>query len=120
MRSGRWLLALAVLGAPLAWIAQLVLGYAFEQTACSPGDGHAVWGIDVRALHVVVGAGALGLAAAALVAALGIEASDRSFSLDLVDRRFLVSFAVVGSLVFAFAIVLTGVGSTVLTTCHSG
>jgi len=110
----------AVVGAPLAWVAQLVLGYSFEEAACSPNDGADVWGIGVRTLHIAVGAGALVVAAAALAAAIVLRVNGHAAALERPDRGFLGSFGVIGGLLFAFTIVLTGVGSTVLSTCHGG
>jgi hypothetical protein len=110
----------AVVGAPLAWLGQLVLGYSFEDAACAPGDGAAVWGIGVRTLHIAVGAGALAVAAAALFAAVNLRLNGRAAALDPPDRSFLGSFGIVGGLLFVFTIVLTGIGSTVLATCHGG
>jgi hypothetical protein len=121
VRVGARLLALfAVIGAPLAWVAQLVLGYSFEEAACAPGDGSDVWGIGVRTLHIAVGTGALIVAAAALAAAAALRADGRAAALEKADRGFLGSFGVAGALLFVFTIVLTGVGSTVLATCHGG
>jgi hypothetical protein len=119
--AGARLFALfAVLGAPLAWVAQLVLGYSFEEAACSPGDGNDVWGIGVRTLHAAIGVGALAVAVAALLAAVALRVDGRAEALEAPDRGFLGSFGVVGGLLFVLTIVLTGVGSTVLATCHGG
>jgi hypothetical protein len=112
MSGARLVTAFAVLGAPLAWMTQLVLTYSFEEAACAPGDGADVWGVGVRTLHIVVGAAALCLAAAALVAALRLRPSE--------DRAFLGAFAIVGGSLFVLTIVLTGIGTTVLATCHGG
>jgi hypothetical protein len=113
----RLLLGVAVLAAPLAWVAQLVLAYSFEESACAPGDGDDVWGIGVHALHIALGAAALAVAVAGLGAALALG---RARALETDDRGFLASFALVGAVLFAFTIVLTGVGTTVLGTCHRG
>jgi hypothetical protein len=110
----------AVVGAPLAWVAQLVLGYSFEEAACAPGDGKAVWGLGVRGVHIAVGAGAFAIAVGALVAALLVRENGVAGELEAPERRFLGSFGVVGAFLFAFTIVLTAVGSTVLATCHGG
>jgi len=110
----------AVAGAPLAWAGQLVLGYVLEEAACSPGDGEEVWGLGVHAWHVIVGAAALGVAVAALAAAAALRAGETAGDLDPPDRGFLASWGVVAAALFAFTIVLTGVGSTVLGTCQRG
>ena len=117
MSGRRALVTVAVVAAPLAWVAQLVLAYSFEEAACSPGDGSDVWGIGVRTLHVAVAAGAFAVAAGGIAAALALT---RDGELEAGERSFLVQFALVGALVFVFTIVLTGVGSTVLATCHGG
>lgn len=112
--------AFAVFGAPLAWVAQLVLAYSFEEAACAPGDGHDVWGVGVRTLHVAVGAAAFAVAVASLVGALAVRSRRGREALPAADAGFVAGFAVAGALLFVFAIVLTGVGSTVLATCRQG
>ena len=117
MTAGRRLVvAVAVLAAPLAWVTQLVFAYAFEDAACAPRDGTAVWGVGVTSLHVVVGVVAFVVAASGVAAALRLRADSRRRG----DEGFLASFGLAGALVFAFTIVLTLVGSTVLATCHAG
>ena len=67
------LLWVAVLGAPLAWVAQLTLGYGLEEFACSHGTATrrflglgvepSLIGLTVAAAIVAVSGGAAGLAA---------------------------------------------------------
>jgi hypothetical protein len=116
----RLLTLFAVVGAPLAWIGQLAFGYSFEEAACSPGDGYAVWGVGVRTMHAVVGSLALAVAVASLLAALAVRTNAAAGGLESDDRGFLSTFGVVGAALFALTIVLTGVGSTILATCHRG
>jgi len=108
----------AVLGGPLAWIGQLVFAYSFEEAACAPGDGSGVWGLGAHPLHVVVGAVALTIALLSLAAALLLRNQLGGNARGRGDRTFLTSFGVLGASVFTLTIVLTGIGSTVLSTCH--
>lgn len=116
----RMLAAVATLGAPLAWVAQLVFAYAFEDAGCASGDGPAVWGAGVRTLHASIGVVALAVAIGSSLAALALRnGGDAEDGLGAPDRRFLRSFAVLGSLLFTLTIALTAIGSTALATCHS-
>ena len=114
----RLLAAVATLGAPLAWVAQLVFAYAFEDAGCAPGDGTAVWGAGVRTLHASIGVVALAIAIGSLLAAVALRNGDAEGGLGQHDRHFLRSFAILGSLLFTLTIALTAIGSTVLATCH--
>ena len=115
----RLLAAAATLGAPLAWVAQLVLAYAFEDAGCAPGDGTAVWGAGVRTLHASIGRRALAVAIGSLLAAVALREGDAGGGLGRTTVGFLRSFAILGSLLFTLTIALTAIGSTVLATCHS-
>jgi cytochrome b561 len=110
----------AVLGAPLAWIAQLAVGYSFEETACSPGDGTEVWSVSVRTMHIAVGSVALALALAALLSAVALKRRPPEPAARAEDTSFLAVFGVASGLLFSFTIVLTAVGSAALAVCHAG
>jgi ABC-type Fe3+ transport system permease subunit len=114
------LVAFAVLGAPLAWVAQLVLSYSFEEAGCAPGDGREVWGIGVRSLHIAVGAAAFAVAAGAVLAALAMRRSGADDTAVPGEGGFLAACALAAGVVFALTIVLTGVGASVLGTCRQG
>jgi len=118
--AARLFVLFAVAGAPLAWIGQLLLGYVLEESACSAGDGEEVWGLGVHAWHVIVGTAALAVAVTALAAAAALRAGATAGDLDPPDRGFLASWGLVAAALFAFTIVLTGVGSTVLDSCRGG
>lgn len=71
--TGSWLLWVGVLGAPFAWVTQLVVNYSLEEWfACSPGtrtEGE-VLGIGVRAFAIGVTTLLTGIALIAGVAAI--------------------------------------------------
>lgn len=118
--SARLFTLFAVVGAPLAWVGQLVLGYTVEDAGCAPGDGEAVWTIGVGSLHTALGAVALVVAVLALVCAVVLRLDGESVGLAERDRAFLGTFGVLSGFLFGVTIVLTGIGATYLGTCQAG
>ena len=118
--SARLFALFAVIGAPLAWVGQLVFGYTFEDVGCSPADGAAVWSIGVGSLHIALGSVALVVSCIALACAVVLRLNGESVGLAKGDRTFLGTFGILSSFLFGLTIVLTGIGSTYLGTCHAG
>ena len=115
---------LAVLGPPLAWAAQFVVGYGFGETACSAGGRR--WGISVDAWTA-------GLTAAAALVALGGGAAALTVFRQTREARgeggseedpplgrlhFLATIGLVTAPLFLIAIVMGGVGAIVLPDCR--
>ena len=70
---GSWRLWFGVLGAPLAWLTQLVVAYSLEEWfGCSPSatDAGEVLGVGVRSLALVITAATAAVAVAAGAAAI--------------------------------------------------
>lgn len=112
------LLLYGLLAAPLAWAAQLVIGYGVGEADCSAaGMG---WGLDSTTweLVLVIGTGVVGLSG--LVVAAGFEVELRRG--ETVDERGRLAFMAAGgvlvSIVFIALIVLGGVGSLYVEPCH--
>jgi hypothetical protein len=108
-----------LLGAPLAWAGQLVVGYGVEEADCSAGGMR--WGIESGTWEVAL------LVAASLVALLGGVAS--LLVLVRVRRRgrdprgrveFMAAGGVLVSAVFLALIVLGGAASVYLEPCMRG
>jgi hypothetical protein len=118
--SSRVFVLFAVVGAPLAWMGQLTVGYAFEDVGCAPPDGLAVWNVGVGSLHVVVGVVALVVALASLACAVVLRLDAEGVGLAGFDRTFLGTFGVLFGYLFGLTIVLTAIGSIVLGTCRPG
>jgi hypothetical protein len=122
MRVDRWspltraALWFALLGPPLAWTGQLVLGYGVEEADCGKAGTHWVlhttaWEAALLALAGAVGLGGL-LAAVALW-----RGSERQEP----DPRGRIWFLAVSALLidglFLALILLTGIGALVLDPC---
>lgn len=110
----------AVIGAPLAWVAEFALGYWATQTACSvPGEGWDVrlntWGIALMAVSFVV-AIAAGLTAVGLFR--GTRGTDVEESPPAGRVRFLATVGMTVTVLFTCIIVMTGLGVVILPDCH--
>ncbi len=112
------LLWFGLLGAPLAWTAQLVVGYGVEEANCSPaGESWSLgqpWQIGITATA----------AAIALAAGLGAFTVWRDLRRHDHDPSGRLGFMAAGGLlvssVFLVLIVLGGVGAIVLDSCEPG
>jgi len=110
----------AVVGAPLAWVAEFALGYWATQSKCSvPGQAWNVhlnaWGIVLMAVAFVV-AGAAGLTALGLFR--GTKDAEVEESPPAGRVRFLAMVGMTVTVLFAFIIIMTGLGIVILPDCH--
>jgi hypothetical protein len=102
----------ALLGAPLAWTVQLVVGFGVTQTWCAPVD--RIWGVDATPWQVglAVACGAVALAAQAC--ALVLFRSLRGVAHDDAGPEGRLYFfsvaALLGNTLFLTAIAVTAVG----------
>jgi hypothetical protein len=114
----RFLIWFGLLGAPVAWTAQLVLGYGFEELACSSGS--ATEAIEPFIVALTLAAGAL--AGASAVAGFAIWRAARTGATE--DPRGRVSFmgfsGLILSLLFLPLIVLSGIQVAALDACVPG
>jgi hypothetical protein len=107
------LLWLGIVAAPLAWLAQLLLGYEADDGGCAAGGGSGeVFGLGTDSAALVVTMGALALALLGTAAA--IATWRRS---ELGYARFLGFTGFLGSAILIAAIVLSGVGVVALDPC---
>ncbi len=112
-----FLLWLGVLGAPLAWVGQLVFGYGLDEARC--GAGSSGWGVGGTASQAIVFGAALALGAAAtLASALSWRRLAHVPGDDRGRVTFLVTLALLASVLFDILIVLTGVYVLALEACR--
>ncbi len=114
-----------LLGAPLAWAVQHVLGFWLTELGCERGG---VGGLSLDAWSVAITAVAASVAALAELAALrafratsearGIGGSDEDPPQGRV--HFLATVGIAIAPLFFFIIVMNGVGVVVLQDCHQG
>jgi hypothetical protein len=122
MRVDRWSLTtratlwFALLGPPLAWTAQLIVGYGIEEADCGKAGEH--WALHTTAWEaaLLVLCGFVGVAG--LVSAIALwRGSERQEP----DPRGRISFLAVSALLidglFLALILLTGIGTVVLDPC---
>ena len=106
------------LAGPLAWTAQLVVGYSAEEADCSRGGGSFDAAHPVN-LAVSIAAGVVTLLALAVAAGIWRRARDRD-----VDDRGRVAFMAVGgilvSVLFLALIAVTAVGTMHFDPCTAG
>jgi hypothetical protein len=118
--AGRRLaLAGAVLAAPVAWAAQLVIGYGLEEGGCSIADPQLA-GADVGNVAGIVSLVALAVALAGGATALLLlrrrdESADPRGSV-----HFLAGAAAMAAVIFSILIVFGGVATLVLDPCSAG
>src|SRR5690349_5117732 len=110
----------AVLGAPLAWWAQLLIGYWVNQAGCSAsgqrlGVSDDVWGILLMAVCFAVAAGA-GLTGLAMFR--GTADADKDDAPPPGRTHFLAIVGMAVTTLFLFIIVMTGLGVVILPDCH--
>ncbi len=120
-RSPRLALALewyALLGAPLAWTAQLVTGYGLTEAACGP-SGRA-WNIGVHAWEAVIFVLALLVAAGGWASAAALHrAVIRGDLADPYGRvKFQTMIGLIVGAIFLVGILYTGAGVQTLDECR--
>ena len=114
-----------LLGAPLAWAAQFVVGYWLTEIGCSVGGDR---GLPVDAWTVAVTAVAAALAVLAAVAAITMFRETRQVAGEGGSEEpppkgrvhFLATVGIVIAPLFLFIIVMSGVGVVVLEDCRQG
>jgi hypothetical protein len=108
----------ALLGAPLAWAVQLVLGYGLTEAACGPAGSR--WGIGMDAWEGLIFALAALVAAGGWGAAAAIHRAVTRGELDAANGRveFLSTIGLAVGAIFLALIVSTGTGVLALEECR--
>jgi hypothetical protein len=111
--KGVWL---ALVGVPLAWTAQLVVGYGAEEADCAPGSRS--WDFSSHTVNAIL------FALAGVVALAGLAAAVRVLMQAPVDPRGRIAFLALGGVLvaalFGALIVMTGVGVLSFEPCTPG
>ena len=120
MTAGRRLaLTAAVFAAPVAWAAQLVIGYSLEEGGCSVGDTQ-VAGASVDSVTLVVSIVAIVVALAGGATALLLLRRRDASGDPRGSVHFLAGAAAMAAVVFGVLIVFGGIASIVLDPCSAG
>ena len=108
-----------LLGAALAWTAQLVLGFGVTVARCGAGGDFGL-PVDTWEILLIVVAGTLALLgeAAAVAVLLATRALEHDDPPPDGRRHFFASAAVVGNLLFLMIILLSGIGIIAHSPCH--
>jgi hypothetical protein len=106
----------ALLAPPIAWAAQLLLGYGFQEAGCGRPDAD-LWGAGLNSLTttVVVVCGAVALLGGLAGAAAYVAAED-----DRGRVRFMALAGIASSFLFLLAIGLTAIAVFPLDACDAG
>jgi hypothetical protein len=108
----------SVLAPPLAWAAQLVVGYSFQEAGCGRPDAD-LWGAGLNGLtgSVVIVCGAVAI----LGGLAGMVALRAAATGDPLGRvRFMAVAGIVSACIFLLAIVLSGIALLPLDACNPG
>ena len=120
MTAGRRLvLTGAVLAAPVAWAAQLVVGYGVEEGGCSAADPQ-VAGVDIGNVAGVVSLVALAIAVLGGLTALVLLRRRDENADPRGSVHFLAGAAAMAAVIFSILIVFGGVATLVLDPCSAG
>jgi hypothetical protein len=112
------LLWVGVLGAPIAWTAQLVIGYGAEEADCSRGGGSFD---SAHPLDVALSVGAGVVSVASLLVAFGLWRRTRDRDVDGRGRvTFMAVSGILLSLLFLALITVTAIGTTHFDPCTAG
>ena len=108
----------ALLGPPLAWAAQLIVGYYSTQAACGPAANRL--GVGVHTWNAALAAAVLAVAIGGWASAAGLHiATGRGDISDPLGRiRFLATAGLAIGIIFVTLIVFTGAGVLALPECR--
>lgn len=116
------LLSFGVAGAPLAWAAQHVAGFAITQAACNAAGRTVYTGIPVDALTLGFAGAATATALLALAASVKVFRETRDAGSEPPRGRvhFLATVGMTIAPLFLLIIVMSGLGATFLENCVQG
>jgi hypothetical protein len=107
-----------LLGAPLAWTAQLLVGYGVEEAACAPAGMRWGLGTGTWQLAVTIACGLVAVGGAAAAATL-LRRVHRDAGDPFGRLGFMAAGGVLVSVVFVILIVLGGTSAVALPECTS-
>jgi hypothetical protein len=108
----------ALVGAPLAWTAQLVLGYGLTEAACGPAG--RMWNIAVDTWESVIFGLALAVAAGGLASAAALHRAVMRGAIDDPNGRvrFMTTIGLAVGAIFLALILYTGTGVLTVEECR--
>jgi hypothetical protein len=120
---GSALLWFGLLGAPLAWITQLVVDYSLEEWfACSPGggEGEEILGMSVQTLAIGISVVLLAIAVAAGLVALRCFArlKDASEEATASRARWMAVAGIMNSVLYVMIILASFAPPLILESCR--
>jgi hypothetical protein len=109
-----------LLGAPLAWAVQLVVGFGVTEARCDAGSAHWGVGFDTWEISLMAAAGMIVLLAEA--AAVGLYLATRDVHYEgpppIARRRFFVTASSLGNVLFLVIILMSGLAAVYHTPCQ--
>jgi hypothetical protein len=109
-----------LLGAPLAWAVQLVVGYGVSEARCDVGG--ARWGVSVDTWQISLMIAAGAVVVLAEICAVTLYAATRDVAFDgqapLGRRHFFVFASSLGNLLFLVAILISGIAAVEHVVCR--
>jgi hypothetical protein len=109
-----------VLGAPLAWTVQLVLGFGVTEARCDPGSTR--WGVALDTWEISLMAAAGLVVVLAEISAVALYVSTRGVDHDssppLGRRHFFVTASSFGNVLFLAMILMSGLAAVHHTPCQ--
>jgi hypothetical protein len=108
----------ALLGAPLAWTTQLVIGFGLTEAACGPAG--RMWHIAIDTWESVIFGLALAVAAGGLASAAALHRAVTRGAIDDPNGRvrFLTTIGLAVGAIFLALILYTGTGVLTLEECR--
>ena len=109
-----------LLGAPLAWTVQLVLGFGVTEARCDAGSAQWGIGLDTWEISLMAAAGTIVLLAEASAVGLYLLTRDVDYEgpPPLGRRRFFVTASSLGNVLFLVAILMSGLAAVYYTPCQ--
>ena len=109
-----------LLGAPLVWTLQLVVGFGLTLARCGAGSAH--WGVNVGTWQIVVMIAAATIVvlaeAASLALYLGLRDLHYTDPPPLGRRNFFVAASSFGNVLFLTVILVSGIGTLAHVACR--
>ena len=109
-----------LLGAPLAWTVQLVVGYGVTEARCNPVG--LLWGVGVDTWEIALMAAAGAVVLLAEASAVGLYLATRDVAYDAAPpagrRRFFVTASSLGNILFLAIILMSGIAAVYHTPCQ--
>ena len=117
MKARLWF---GVLGAPLAWVAQFLIGYSLGLAAC--GAAGRKWGLSVDGWTLAATGAGAAVAALATASAMQVYRATRAAGSEPPGARihFLSMIGLTIAPLFLAIILMGGVGAIVLDNCRQG